>query len=922
MPGSLQSQSKWLALLWMVSCCHALSAQIHRVDPQKTITLEVAGATAAYSLDESLAEATADNGLVSVQGKQPGTTHVVVVAPSGVQTLEILVTTPPPNYPPGFVMPASVAGAAESGYFVGQFYSSPAQVQSQLDLVRIDGDDRIHVHVVETDLIGPLDPGQSRVALSSASYQIVTPRRDITLFDQYVDESPLSLNGSIVRGFHLQQDNWFVHAGYTSVATFEGLFLPTQPESVAGGGYRYSLTANSSITGSFYHVWIPRLDLMGHAGDIGTVRYKYIPRETFWFTVDLGISRGGGGAGQLYYKTDRDNITALVRYMPSQFASLGANSLRGLHTDLSWTHYIAGKVEAAQTFYSNDLVMPGLRETTISGTENITYRLARHWSLTAGAAASSFRTIVPLGPEIRNFTLPAGLAFQSQHFGASGQYVFGVTPGSDSAGNQFRASLRSGWGAFALTGYAERDTNAPTLNFIFGQVAGLQQNLELQGITATTVQQVDELLSSNSFLIAAGYIKGATINLVPVRTQIGGAASWSSRGAHRKELSLSFLYNDNQALLGSTQDNGYTVAYSQSVMPSDDVSLACSVLEAKSTGTPGKYAPVCSISWKQQLQHVPGFIAPQRHGIITGTAFRDDQSIGDFQAGMSPIPEVEVVLDGRQRTLTRSDGTYRFPNVSRGKHKIVAIYRSRGPFFFTTASAQDVYEDATVNFGIGHLLSGLMVRVVNDAGLGVAGATVAIRGLGFKRNASTGSDGSLFVSSLVAGDYEVQVDEDSLPAGYSAESLGEPQRVTVATASPAKAAFIARALRSISGRVFSYDPTAGGYVSVSHAQVTLREPGLITMTDSMGRYLFRNLAAGSYSVSLQNEGQTSIQTVRLGGQPVDLKNVDFSVQQAAPSELRHADSSIDCVHLSAACPFGRRSTAAGPGGDFSGLELN
>ena len=25
----------------------------------------------------------------------------------------------------------------------------------------------------------------------------------------------------------MQQDNWFVHAGYTSVATFEGLFLPT-----------------------------------------------------------------------------------------------------------------------------------------------------------------------------------------------------------------------------------------------------------------------------------------------------------------------------------------------------------------------------------------------------------------------------------------------------------------------------------------------------------------------------------------------------------------------------------------------------------------------------------------------------------------------------------------------------------------------
>ena len=125
------------------------------------------------------------------------------------------------------------------------------------------------MHVVETNLVGPLDQGQPRVALSSASYQIVTPRRDITLFDQYVDESPLTINGSIVRGFHMRQDNWFVHAGYTSVATFEGLFLPVQPELVAGGGYRYPLTANSSITGSFYQVQVPASDLLGHSGSIG-----------------------------------------------------------------------------------------------------------------------------------------------------------------------------------------------------------------------------------------------------------------------------------------------------------------------------------------------------------------------------------------------------------------------------------------------------------------------------------------------------------------------------------------------------------------------------------------------------------------------------------------------------------------------------
>src|SRR4029077_17939569 len=96
-----------------------LSAAVRKVDPQKTITFEVAGATAAYSLDASLAEADADNGLVSVTGNQPGPTHVVVLTPSGVQTLEVLVTTLPPHYPPGFVMPVSVAEMAQSGYYEG-----------------------------------------------------------------------------------------------------------------------------------------------------------------------------------------------------------------------------------------------------------------------------------------------------------------------------------------------------------------------------------------------------------------------------------------------------------------------------------------------------------------------------------------------------------------------------------------------------------------------------------------------------------------------------------------------------------------------------------------------------------------------------------------------------------------------------------
>jgi hypothetical protein len=863
--------------LWLVSCCLTLPAQIRKVDPRRTITFEVAGASAAYTLDESLAEATADNGLVSVTGKQPGTTHLVVVTPSGVQTLEILVTTPPPNYPPGFVMPVNVAEMAQSGYYEGRYYSSPAQVQNQLDFLKVHGDDRTHVHLVETNLLGPIEHGQPRTALSSASYQMVTARRDITLLDQYVDESQLNLNGSIVRGFHMRQDNWFVHAGYTTVATFQGLFLPTLPELVVGGGYRYPLTATSSITASFYRMQIPASDPIGHSGNVGTVSYKYTPRETFWITADAGFSRGMGGAGRLYYKTGRDSIVALARYVPLGFASLGANNFRGLHTDFSWTRHITKKFDATVTFYNNNQMLPGLTETTMSGATNLRYQVARHWALTGGAIASTFQTKVPASLAIRSLTLPAGLAFQSKHFGATGQYQFAVSPGRESGDKQFRASVRSGWGAFTFTGYAERDSNAPTLSFIFGQVAGLQQALDQLGIRATTIQQVDELLSSNAFLIAAGYIKGATINLVPVRTQIGGTADWSGRGTRRQHLDYSFLFNDNQTLQGSTEEAAHTLSFSQSLTRLDDISMGCSILGVKNPGRSQVYTPICFIALRHQFNQVPYFIVPERHGTIAGNVFRDDQSKGVFEPGMRPLPEVELMLDDRRRTFTRADGSYRFPHVPRGKHRIAVVYRSRDPFFFTTAADLEVDEDATVNFGIGYSLSGLMGQVLNDAGQGVAGVTVLIRSRGLKWSLVTDPNGSYFVSSLVAGGYEVQVDEDSLPAGYSAETLGQPQQVMVGASSPGKAVFIARAFRSISGRVLCYDSKLGRYVPVNHANVSLRKLGLVTTTDPMGRYLFRDLAAGPYTISAQSGIQTSTRTVHLGSQPADLTNVDFQL---------------------------------------------
>jgi hypothetical protein len=96
--------------------------------------------------------------------------------------------------------------------------------------------------------------------------------------------------------------------------------------------------------------------------------------------------------------------------------------------------------------------------------------------------------------------------------------------------------------------------------------------------------------------------------------------------------------------------------------------------------------------------------------------------------------------------------------------------------------------------------------------------------------------------------------------------------------------FTVRAFRSISGRVLSYDLIAGRYIPVANVQVVERELSLVAVTDVTGRYLFRNLAAGTYIISVSNEAQTSTHTLRLGAEPVDLTNMDFRINSSVPRQ--------------------------------------
>ncbi len=315
MPASSPFPNSRIVLLWLVAFSAVLPAQtIYHVESEKTITVDAPGALDAFSLDASSADARAGDGTVTITGRIPGTTHVVVVLLSGTLTWEVVVGKHALRSPNSAVEGLTSGNAG--GYYESLYNSTPSEVQSQVDMFRRDGDLSIHARVVGTGVLGGDFAGASRTELSSAYYQISTPTLAITLLDQSLDESPLTTAGSIVRGLHFSDDGWFLHAGFTSITAFEGLFLPTQPERMIEGGYRHSLGKHSSLTGSYYYFGVPASSSMGRSGSVGKLSYAYTPSKNFKLNVDLGLSRGVGAASRLEYSGDRDTLRGSIQYAP------------------------------------------------------------------------------------------------------------------------------------------------------------------------------------------------------------------------------------------------------------------------------------------------------------------------------------------------------------------------------------------------------------------------------------------------------------------------------------------------------------------------------------------------------------------------------------------------------------------------------
>lgn len=842
---------------------------------QKTVNLPVAGATAAYSLDSTIVEASATNGLVEITGKGPGSASIVVVTAAGVQTLAVTVPVPPPVLPPGFEPPEN-RNAAEVGTYEFRYNSDPSQITNSLELKRTQGESFTRMQVVNANLFSS-NSSTSTVGFPFLAYEIGRPDTDITFLDKSVINSPLTLDNYLVRGFHLRQGPWEFHGGFTSVATFQGLFLTTDREYTAGISRLFRIDNANSLEANAYYFQNPASQrALATNGAVGSLVYRLKLTDKGNFLAEIGASHGVGFAARGSYDDQRNHIIGDFRIQSRDFASLAVNNQHGTFADLSASRKLNDRFYTSLDLNQSDFNLPTLSQSTFTTSALLNYRLNRNFTLSGGGSFATFQSQIPLGARISTINLPLGIDYSTRHFGTGFQYQRTINIEGGGGGNDYAVNARGSMGSFQLSGFFRHDVQVPTLAAIFSQIPGLQDALDRAGIVATSPEQLADLLRNTALLQLLGFTNAFAVNLAPARNDTSATMSWISRTQGRRKVDVNFFHSNTELLQGNNFIlTTATVSYGQRLGANTNIVGSAALVRTTNLGVTDTH-PIFSVSLQRKFYSVPSLLLPGRHGLIEGHVFRDDNSTGIYNPQAPPMAGVEVRLDEERTTHSDANGYYSFHHVPFGVHRVEAHLQSDEPFFYTTDSPATTDMNASVDFGVNFAKGQVFGFVLNDSGTGIGGITVELKSEKVTRRITTGSTGKFAFTGLPPADYSVATLPDSYPPGYSLQDLSA-QNVTVEPGKPASTQFTVRALRSIAGRVLVYDKNTLQTVPLEGVIVRLKERSLEVKTGSNGGYIFRNLPAGTYTVSTEYGGKEITRTVILTPAPINVRDLDLNV---------------------------------------------
>jgi hypothetical protein len=784
--------------------------------------------------------------------------------------------------PPGFEPPER-QGTGESGTYEFRYNSDPSQITNSIEMKRTQGQSFTRMQVINANLFSA-SGSTSAIGFPFLAYQISRPDRDITFVDKNVLNSPLTLDGFLVRGFHMRQGPWEFHGGFTSIATFQGLFLSTDREYTAGVTRVFHIDDVNSLEANAYYFQNPDSQrAFASNGAVGSVVYRRKLSDKGNFLAELGMSHGVGFAMRATFDDKRNHLLGNFHIQSRNFASLAVNNQHGTFADLNASRKLTERLYASLDLNQSNYNLLTLSQNTFTSSGLLNFKLNKNFSVNGGGGYATFQSKIPVGPAITTVNLPAGVDYSTRHFGTGFQYQRTVNIEGGGGGNDYAVNARASAGKFQVSGFYRHDVQVPTLAAIFSEVPGLQDALDRAGIVASTPEQLASLLQNTAILQLLGFTNAFVVNLAPSRNDLNAAVSWMSHSQNRRKIDLSYFDSDTELLQGHFILKTATLSYSQRLKSTNDIVGSAAIVQTTNNGVTSTH-PLFSISIQHRFFTVPTLLLPGRHGMIQGHIFRDDDSAGLYNAQMPAMGGVEVRLDEDRVTRTDSSGFYAFHHVPFGVHRVEAKLQSDEPFFYTTDSPATVDMNATADFGINFAKGQIFGFLLNDAGSGINGITVELKGEKFTHRVQTGVNGKFAFTGLTPGNYSLATLADSYPPGYALQDLAA-QTIEVESGKPASTEFKVKALRSIAGRVLVYDKTTLQTVPLAGAVVRLKEVSLETKTGATGAYIFRNLAAGTYTVAVESDGKEISRTVGVPAGPASIRDVDLNAgTKEAPAQ--------------------------------------
>lgn len=861
-----------LALSVYPACAQAPGSPPLMVEAGHSSFIARPGVTAAYSLDPDTVQAEVAPGGFRLAGKMPGTATIMLVGIAGAHPVSVTVTEPPHARSYTASGTPVYGQTVEFGEYDVRYNNSPSQFMGLESVTQIAGERRIHVQVMNSDT-GP-GLGQTPIEFPLVSYEISRGNKSLTLIDDTVNNSDLTVNGAQLRGVHVVKGPWQFHAGITSLTQYQGFLLPSQRIEIGGLSRSFRLNDRSSLQGNLYYFKGGSSGVT--SGPLATALYRYSrgPHLAGW--AEVGIGNGFAFAARVDRDTGAEQLHGYVHYQSPQIAALSINALHGREVQLTWTRKFSSRWSASGTGSDTEVNLRDQNELADSLNLAPQFSLNRHLAITSGLAASRFLAIVPSSPGVRSFGYVIGPQFTWHYFGGGFQYQQLRNTGHAPDSQNFGISAEAGGSRLSGSVSYNHNTEAPVYAPV--QSPGqpdLQQLLFHESQAALSPRQMADFFRQSAPLADQGYIQPVVVTLAALREQY--AVTISSDTHKAGHIIFQGMLNTNSggnAPALRLLTGGLT--WTRKLGVSNVLNAGFSMFKTETAGT-NQLQPVLQIGFQHKLNTAPRWLLPGRRGTISGHVFIDKNYARIYKAGDPPLSGVLVYLDGRRTTHTDSNGYFAFHGIPWGTHTVEVQYHDSRSFFFTSGSPKAVPANGTADFGISFAKGRIFGKFTDDAGDGLQ-VNLQIQGPGVQRQVTTDGFGTVEVDGLPNGTYSIHPDPSSLPPGYSLADLSD---ATVAVTADNAGHFHLQipAQRSLSGRVALFDPTTGKTTPLSGVTVTLGSGRFSMQTDSDGRYLFRHLPAGSCTLSVVHEGKIWTRSAILTAAPDIVSGVDITIVQ-------------------------------------------